>query len=401
MAKLARIDRHNLEQEWDKNSVKRGWELEGHIESGRLELHQEPITEETLADIHAQPNSKVIYVDASAKMSIGAGAWIDFENLTPVSLRSARHRGLVCDGFTSEQQTLRCALNGLERQRASTGCNESEQGQHALDILTDSLSNIASLRAPRVRDGREAAIQKTISELCNSGHRVRVRFVKSRRGFVGNEIVDAAAAAERKAATATTTRPFTRGEWTIPKHIARARILNWAEEAQIGSVARQAPASDSIQALLACADLGANPTVNHGSALELSRREEVVLNQMRMGVQTHVTGFQANPKAKAKCRACGEIAGQFHLLLDCNAADSARAELLNEANEEIEVNQAQQNAERTWRGLKPRKAETMKVLCPAVLGKCPKAVGNFVGKCRIWMDELTKQAGIQEARPPQ
>ena len=106
--------------------------------------------------------------------------------------------GIVTDGFTSEQVAI---LRLLEMVEEKEGSGEIERGG-SIFLLTDSQSNISSLKSPRCRDERERKIRQALCRLCCSGRKVTLRFVKAHRGLIPNEICDTASKMERGMAEA-------------------------------------------------------------------------------------------------------------------------------------------------------------------------------------------------------
>ncbi len=53
---------------------------------------------------------------------------------------------------------------------------------------------------------------------------------------------------------------------------------------------------------------------------------------------------------------------------------------------------------RTWRVLEPRDWSNFEEICPKMIAHCPIAVGNFIARSDMWLDDLLRDASIAKTR---
>lgn len=114
--------------------------------TGRLQLVVEPLDASELRAIHDQETNVVYYPDGGAKFGIGHAAYAKFRGGAPQGAEVWTLLEDESDPYTAEQEAILECLRDAER--------ETGRDRRVL-ILTDSLSNIASLLSAGPRDRRE------------------------------------------------------------------------------------------------------------------------------------------------------------------------------------------------------------------------------------------------------
>ena len=300
-----------------------------------------------------------------------------------------------CDSFLAEQAALLRCVERIDR----TG----QRGEKYV-ILTDSLSNVASLGSAGVRDSREEGIMRHLRSACRRGVSVELRFVRGHNGVAGNIEADRACSAlTSKSGLYTFWRP-------MPAQVARA-YLHGGCKGDAAAVLQDAEAgSATIQHYSRCCGTlvrrgrimergwRRNAVLDRAGDYEAGRLVEIAYNQMRLGVNTFARGFRwdvDSPDADL-CAQCGEATASIeHVLYSCvaHAAErpafeaavaTARAEKIQEARDKAALCAAERGmALGDW--LPPVVAKWGEL---GVVGEFPGPVVAFIENCNLWVHSL-------------
>lgn len=348
----------------------------------RLELNEEEAGPEDLPAIH-NSNDYVYYPDGGAQYGVGQTAFTRFRGKRLDAARVWLLDGEEADAFTAEQHGIRGCLKDAA---ALDNANK-------VTILSDSLSNISSLISAGPRDRTEHEISELLCKLAEKKSRICLRFTRSHKGTLGNEISDALIHAARAHNPQNVRR---RPGRRIAKNICKSRLFESAWGEQRAELRASTVRLKTARHLLECdGELLGSPLLRKQvKSASVTRRDEVVFSQMRLGSAVFSSGFRETDGTRPKCRLCGAEDHPLHRLLECNdaAATKPREQLQAALRGAREDEQKREHERRRWRGLPPRKARVPDgKVRPSDLSKNPELILNFIGTGSYWLDVTAKR----------
>ncbi len=335
-----------------------GLDIWGDVYAGRLELAREEATAVDL-DRHHEDCAWVYYVDGAEGRCRGAAACVAYRRgeWGPSSV-SAEPLRLVCDSFVAEQCTILDAT--------SEALRDASRGDRVA-ILSDSLSNIASISSAGARDPREEQIMRNLRALAGAGVRVCLRFVRGHRGCIGNELADRAC--KKVAADPAAYR----ANRIVPRHVAFSHLNGGAAGELMQRIYEQTLAgggsSKTADHYWKCTGLKPNKVLARAGDYSAHRLTEIAYNMCRCNTDVFANGYRWDLEgdARTRCVDCGATdGGVLHQLFDCPARAAGRAVCRNEINSLRAENPrgVEQGWKHKWRA---RQAVTGKRKWPTIL----------------------------------
>ena len=268
------------------------------------------LTEEGQGGRVADKAGDVVYTDGSVsgvRGSWAAARWaVDRRDFCPADtwLATVPHG---TDSYGAEQQAIKFGLLMVE-------------DSHDAALLTDSLSNLASLKSHRrIRDKHEADIYRNLVSRAKEGKHTALGWIRGHRGTVGNEFADAAAGHALR---------ITSGEGAycarapIPGYLARTWVST-AQRQRLRSVMRSATSGHMkrVSALFA----GSGPALSPLLATSgHCRNAESAYSRLRLGIRE--ASGQNISLAELADRTERRLAGATSLLISACRADCARGD---------------------------------------------------------------------------
>ena len=189
-------------------------------------------------------------------------------------------------------------------------------------ILSDSLSNLLSIRAPGFRDQVEHEIMSHICYLCSMGCKVALQFTRGHTGVLGNELADHVAGILTDNPSL---HPPKQGR-AIAFNLGKSRLRK-ISRAFASNLILNERSSLSGAHLRAVSGLSANPLVK--KSFSNSRAAERIYNQLRCNILISSRGFcwKGGPSL---CKRGGRYEDVYHILYECPSF-SAQRDLLKSA----------------------------------------------------------------------
>ena len=146
--------------------------------------------------------------------------------------------------------------------------------------------------------------------------------------------------------------------------------------------------------LCKASNLRRNPLLEDSGAFVVTRRDECIYNQLRLGCPVFKRGFNCWASSREiECPDCGASDGCSHYLRHCPALREERFLYAENARKEL----GEQNQERLSRaqvlGKAPPRVRPWRGLSQAAIGSLPFATLQFVADTRVWLDRLVEGAG--------
>ena len=142
-----------------------------------------------------------------------------------------------------------------------------------------------------------------------------------------------------------------------------------------------------------------NPLLEDSRAFDVTRRDEVAFNMLRVGSTVFSSGFDANDWRRNNPRRpkCGGPDSAAHFLLHCPATEDLRARMTDEAHEEF-LERGEQDRERALRhGKHPPPPKPWAGLQRDAVSVYPAAVLRFITRQDLWLDIVAKGQRCDEA----
>lgn len=318
----------------------------------------------------------VLYTDGSAKHARGSCAVAEFGGEGGGVIVDVEKLRVVADSFTAEQRGIQIAVEHVE--------NTAVRGK-SYAILTDSLSNLMSLKSAGPRDRTEYGILQSLVRICEAGNRITLRFVRAHKDTPGNEFVDSLAshAIEPSGFVPYVFRP-------IALNLAKTRIVRQSKKSATDKLFD----SDLQGALWFRQNTGLeqNPTLKNkrSGGLFCTRSEEILYNQFRCGCLWGLRGPREN---RDECPKCGVADSTSHALFDCPFGARPRMELKRSFEQETATRVEENKKARC----EEAKHKILKWGDPMILQLHPDASACFLGSLGSWLDGFlvaAEQEGI-------
>lgn len=162
------------------------------------------------------------------------------------------------------------------------------------------------------------------------------------------------------------------------------------------AIKRESHKSSSIRQLILCdPELRGNPFLTKkAEKRRYTRRDESILNQMRLGCLVFSAGFWPGDQRDRMCRNCGARDGPNHTLLNCPEEKVSQARVvLGEALRDARRARDEEEREKLrWRGhvqTRPKPPDSR--IRPRDMTDFPNEVLNFLQKSRFWYDGVAKK----------
>ena len=349
-------------------------DLWADIVSGELTLTCQEAKPADVQRYHAACDG-VYYTDGSAVRSRGSASCVRFvanrggNNLFEVV--GAYPLKIVADSFLAEQKALLDAVYDAKRR-----CKRGDR----VTILTDSLSNILSLRSPGIRDRVEREIMEALHEMCQEGVRTEIRFVRGHSQCCGNDLADVVAGMVTRDRSHFI--PYERRR--IPRNLAKCRIRAETKSIATHKLAFKTPGHTADE-LKINSDFNPNPVVAGVKHCTATRRNECAYNQLRLGVTIFDQRFREWEHGRCPpCWRCGEPSGTKHILFTCRMLDCERASF-RKAFEEDRSRRLTDNEKKRAAGRGENDFEEILTWGdPYVLQEAPVLVLDFLQKVRFF-----------------
>jgi ribonuclease HI len=359
------------------------------LSRGAIAIDHEEVAAGELPELHDAFDC-VYYPDGSARWGVGVAAYARFAGLRAERADVHVIQEREADGFVAEQRAiLRC----LEDAVGNLGAGAAAAPGKRILVLTDSLSNIASVSSAGPRDAGEQDIIRSLVRLASLGASVTLRFVRAHAGALGNEMSDSASKGAREK---TSLRVKDTPGREIAMNLCRSRLFESAAGEQGADLRDKAMKSASGNHLFhSDKALAGNPLLNKGVDGALTtRRDEIVYNQMRLGCTTFTSGPRWRWPGAPVCALCSKPDGPGHALFSCDKLAMGRRQLFTRVMRERAEEIARKTDEDRRNGRPSRFYRTKRTFDAMILNQHPDAVLEFIHNSPVWLDQFAQSCGL-------